>query len=342
MASYVFFRPPHAHFITRLKQNLTPRTFEVPSQLPLTGGYVICPFQPSRETPLVWLEPDEINRIEVKEANALSSFFLPEDSEEEKRAYEHAFHLVSQSLQTGETRKIVLARRHEFCFAPKKAHSPLHLFVKACQENPSVFVALWDTPQTGTWLVASPEPLLEKVNEEWHSVALAGTRTNQGTDLTSWDHKNLDEQAVVSDFIRSCLSQTAEKIETSPVHSQGYRHLQHLATDFRFSLPSPEAVTRTLSLLHPTPAVCGLPRDNALATIRLAEPDARSFYAGFSGPLFLHGETRLYVSLRCMELIGDRASLYAGGGIMPESTVETEWEETRRKMATMRSLFSKP
>ena len=101
-------------------------------------------------------------------------------------------------------------------------------------------------------------------------------------------------------------------------------------------------MTRTLSLLHPTPAVCGLPRDNALATIRLAEPDARSFYAGFSGPLFLHGETRLYVSLRCMELIGDRASLYAGGGIMPESTVETEWEETRRKMATMRSLFSKP
>ena len=310
MASYVFFRPPHARFITRLKQNLTPRTFEVPSQLPLTGGYVICPFQPSRETPLVWLEPDEINRIEVKEANALSSFFLPEDSEEEKRAYEHAFHLVSQSLQTGETRKIVLSRSQDFCFAQMKAHCAMLLFVKDCQAC--------------------------------HCVALAGTRTNQGTDLTSWDHKNLDEQAVVSDFIRSCLSQTAEKIETSPVHSQGYRHLQHLATDFRFSLPSPEAVTRTLSLLHPTPAVCGLPRDNALATIRLAEPDARSFYAGFSGPLFLHGETRLYVSLRCMELIGDRASLYAGGGIMPESTVETEWEETRRKMATMRSLFSKP
>ncbi|MGM9693582.1 MAG: chorismate-binding protein [Alloprevotella sp.] len=339
MASYVFFRPPHARHITRLKQNRLPQTLSDISQLPLTGGYAICPFQPGEELPLVWLEPDEISRIAVGEEELTAPLLFPEDSLDERETYEQAFDVVSQSLQTGETEKVVLARRHEFNFSPTRAHSPLHLFVRACRQNPSVFVALWMTPQTGTWLVASPEPLLERCNDCWHSVALAGTRANKVSETGSWDHKNLGEQAVVSDFIHSCLVQTAENIQVSPVHTQGCGHLQHLATDYRFSLPSRAAVTETLSLLHPTPAVCGLPREAAMETILRAEPASRRYYAGFSGPLFLENETRLYVSLRCMELTAHTARLYAGGGIMPESAVETEWEETRRKMATMQSLF---
>ena len=91
--------------------------------------------------------------------------------------------------------------------------------------------------------------------------------------------------------------------------------------------------------LHPTPAVCGLPREEARQAILHDEPSPRRYYAGFSGPLHLQGETHLYVSLRCMEFTPHTATLYAGGGLMPESQETDEWEETRRKMQTMWQLL---
>ena len=78
-----------------------------------------------------------------------------------------------------------------------------------------------------------------------------------------------------------------------------------------------------------------MPREAALDVIEEAESQPRRYYAGFNGPLDLHGETRLYVSLRCMEFTPHTATLYAGGGIMPESREEEEWEETCRKMQPM-------
>ena len=91
--------------------------------------------------------------------------------------------------------------------------------------------------------------------------------------------------------------------------------------------------------LHPTPAVCGLPRAAAQRAILTDEASPRRYYAGFSGPLGIEGETRLYVSLRCMEFTPSLATLYAGGGIMPESVEQEEWEETQRKLQTMLRLL---
>ena len=72
-----------------------------------------------------------------------------------------------------------------------------------------------------------------------------------------------------------------------------------------------------------------------MQTILEAESTPRRYYSGFCGPLGLHGETALYVSLRCMSFTRSSATLYAGGGILPESRLEEEWEETRRKLLTM-------
>ena len=79
----------------------------------------------------------------------------------------------------------------------------------------------------------------------------------------------------------------------------------HLQSDFRVELPRPERMTlanRVLHELHPTSAVCGMPKDKALAFILRHEGYDRSFYSGFLGPVHIDGQSHLYVNLRCMQL----------------------------------------
>lgn len=131
----------------------------------------------------------------------------------------------------------------------------------------------------------------------------------------------------------------ATDVQLSATYSRRAGNIQHLCTDFSFTLPDPDDVCKLLLRLHPTPAVCGVPRETALAAIAADEDSSRRYYAGFSGPLGLQGETRLYVSLRCMAFDQTEATLYAGGGIMPGSKLADEWEETCRKMQTMMGVL---
>ena len=79
-----------------------------------------------------------------------------------------------------------------------------------------------------------------------------------------------------------------------------------------------------MQTLHPTPAICGLPKAEAWQFIIENEPHSRRYYSGFCGPVSAIEGTRLYVSLRCM---------------LKNSTEEQEWEETRAKMETMLGLM---
>ena len=79
-----------------------------------------------------------------------------------------------------------------------------------------------------------------------------------------------------------------------------------------------------IKTLHPTPAVCGLPRNLAKDFILQNEDYHRSYYTGFLGELnFKNQQSSLFVNLRCMEISGETASIYVGGGITKESIPET-------------------
>ena len=115
----------------------------------------------------------------------------------------------------------------------------------------------------------------------------------------------------------------------------------HLKTDFYFHLKETDRLGDVLCQLHPTPAVCGLPKQAAYDFILQNEGHNRSYYAGIIGWLAPHdGQTALYVNLRCMHLTGKKATLYAGGGILPSSVEESEWQETQHKMETMRRVIN--
>jgi isochorismate synthase len=94
-----------------------------------------------------------------------------------------------------------------------------------------------------------------------------------------------------------------------------------------------------LQALHPTPAVCGLPKQETFRFITAHEHVSRQYYSGFMGPLGIAHSTHLYVSLRCMQIHGNEHHLYAGGGLLKDSVEQQEWLETEAKMQTMKKIL---
>ncbi|MGN0028200.1 MAG: chorismate-binding protein [Marinilabiliaceae bacterium] len=248
------------------------------------------------------------------------------------------FRSLHGELTSGKLRKVVLARSRRVELG--QGADLMRMFANACAAYPTAFVALVTTGAYGTWIVASPELLVESHGGRLRTVALAGTmRRGDGQETPRWSKKNREEQAVVADYVRDSIQPIAkdcEQGETETVTSGG---LNHLMTTFRFSLREGKTVADVANALHPTPAVCGMPKDAALKTITEVEHCQREYYSGFAGPVTADGDADLYVTLRCAKIDGSGCTLFAGGGLMPESRAEDEWDETEAKMESIRRIL---
>ena len=115
-----------------------------------------------------------------------------------------------------------------------------------------------------------------------------------------------------------------------------------MKTDFRFSLKDNKGLGDLLKVLHPTPAVCGLPKEEAYRFILQNEGYDRRYYSGFIGWLDPEGRTDIYVNLRCMHIKDEQLTLYAGGGLLASSELNDEWLETEKKLQTIKRLIATP
>lgn len=228
-------------------------------------------------------------------------------------------------------KKVVLSRTLE---RPLPANfDAVDLFYRLCEGFPGAFVSLLALPKIGTWVGATPELHLTMSKDQLRTVALAGTMPASHLDA-AWGSKELDEQAIVSEYIRACFQRhhLTKVVERGP-ETVRVGDLLHLQTTFSTSLDSQNfaALNRLLLDLHPTPAVCGLPKEAALRYIQKTEPHEREFYSGFLGPVGFDGQSHLFVNLRCLQLLSASAVLYAGVGITKDSDPENEWLETQLK-----------
>ncbi|MDE6377641.1 MAG: chorismate-binding protein [Duncaniella sp.] len=209
--------------------------------------------------------------------------------------------------------------------------------------NPNAFRYLCFTPETGLWLGATPELLLESdaASGTVNTMAVAGTRPISTPDDEDWDEKNVEEHLVVVDFIQECLKEHNLEVNTSEVMELDTGDVTHLVTLINGTGSKPDfpAIMHDLS---PTPAVAGAPREIALTEIDIFETHRRHCYTGYVG-LRTADDYIAYVNLRCAfgaeaEMDGYEGfvwNLYAGGGIMGASEVDSEWEETEMKMAPL-------
>ena len=186
----------------------------------------------------------------------------------------------------------------------------------------------------------TPEILLAGEENQWQTVALAGTqRLKNGKLPHAWDQKNWQEQQLVATYIRRQLGTLGIVPKEKGPYSARAGELAHLKSDFRFTLPDNQKLGDLINLLHPTPAVCGLPKEDAYQFILQHEGYDRSYYSGFIGWISPSGHTDLYVNLRCMNIHADTYTLFAGGGLLASSKLEEEWNETEDKMNTMRNIL---
>ncbi|SNR62880.1 chorismate-binding protein [Hymenobacter mucosus] len=225
----------------------------------------------------------------------------------------------------------------------------LEAFEELQERYPNAFVSLVSAPGVGTWLGATPEVLAEITEDHvFRTMALAGTQPllpNLTPATAAWAHKDLEEHAMVARYIVNCFKQLRlrEYDERGP-RTVVAGQLLHLRTDFAVHLdqvPFPTLGTDMLRLLHPTPAVGGVPKQPALDFLRRHEGYDRAYYAGFLGPVNLPdvGVARLYVNLRCLQLRPQEAILYAGTGLTIDSDPAREWQETELKLRTVGAIL---
>ena len=167
--------------------------------------------------------------------------------------------------------------------------------------------------------------------------------------------KEIEEQQIVTDYIVNKLNEAATDVIVSKPYNYRAGALWHIKTEISGIVNSGFGLQKIIRLLHPTPAVCGLPKDASKAFILENEQYDRTFYTGFLGELNCDDtkETEnsdLFVNLRCMQIefsnaqndskqILAKAILYIGCGITKDSIPEKEWEESVSKSVTMKKIL---
>lgn len=204
----------------------------------------------------------------------------------------------------------------------------------------------------GGFVGASPELLVERRGDEIRSHPLAGTAPRTGDPATDArlaaeliaSTKNQVEHRVVIDMVHDTLlpwcSYLDEEAEPSIVTVANVQHLG-TAMEGRLSKPAP-AVIDLAKVLSPTPALGGFPRDRAIELIADTEGFDRGHYGGAVGWVDARGDGTWAVAIRCAEISGNRAHLFAGGGIVADSEPLAELAETQAKFQAMLSAIVRP
>lgn len=304
------------------------------------NGFVFAPFDLSQPTYII---PDDISEHTTYNLPKFKdSFFSSQIQTTNAKAHKKLIKKAIQNIFETNLEKVVLARSCEIEFS---ILDPIGLFYSIANAYTEAYTYCWFHPSTGFWFGASPESLVKISGNKVQLVALAGTQRFKGQLEVNWDSKNTKEQSMVTDYLKSSLSKHLSSLSLSQPKTIRSANLLHLQTTLTGHLNKGKHSLRNLLwALHPTPAVCGTPKESAMAFIKDNETLDRQFYSGFLGTIKQNSSgalesANLVVNLRCMQLIGKKSLLYAGGGITNQSTAEMEWEETEAKIQTLKSIF---
>lgn len=256
-------------------------------------------------------------------------------------SYDAAINSVKPRLkQTGG--KVVISQ-HQTIVSKRNLHE---VITDLFSWNQYSFRYICFTPETGIWMGATPELLLQSRRDanEYMTYSLAGTMPID--DEAPWNEKNIKEQKYVTDFILDEFHQMNIPTECSETGELHYGNIKHLCS--LITAKGNIDVVETLNRLSPTPAVSGIPRDIAIAEIDAFETHCRRCYSGYVG-VRLNGLYYAYVNIRCAFLAKVMVekqeayiyNLYSGGGILASSDCESEWQEAQSKISALKEIIEK-
>lgn len=245
-------------------------------------------------------------------------------SEETKEEYCNTLQQVIEVIKENDLPKLVYSRRK--IFRDFKGIDYKESFHNLCQSYPNAFRYLMNDGENA-WMGAFSEVLgkFNKTTHEFETMALAGTLPV----LEEWSEKEIEEQKPVTSYIQNILETYSGQVQKSDTYDHISGNIKHLRTDFKTTI-QPEDLDKIIQDLHPTPAVCGIPKDFCNENIRKYEKFPREFYAGY---IKVETEESIlyFVNLRCARLYKDSVHIFVGGGITAQSNPEKEWTETELK-----------
>lgn len=243
--------------------------------------------------------------------------------EEDQQHYQQKLSEVISFITKNHLPKLVISRRKKVDY---KTLDLTRTFLNLCQTYPNAFVYFF-VKNGQSWIGAFSEVLgkFNKKTSEFATMSLAGTLPLH----EEWTHKEIEEQKPVTAYIAQILARFSEQVQQSETYSHISGNIKHLRTDFTIHINKTD-VEKIISELHPTPAVCGIPKEFCKNAIEKFESYPRNLYAGYIR--YEDQETiQYFVNLRCAQIFANAALIYVGGGITTESTPEKEWIETELK-----------
>jgi len=306
--------------------------------IPFSGqsGFVFAPFDKGLNVVIPTDEAVLSQGIleEIKVNQSTKTDFLITN---QKEAFEQLVSNGIQAITNGNFEKVVLSRKLEI---PNKI-AVLETFQQLLATYPTAFRYLFFHPKVGIWLGATPEQLVKISDNRFETMALAGTQLY--SENVVWETKEIEEQQFVTDYILAKVKNKANMVKVSEVQTVKAGNLAHLQSLISGELTNGFQALELIDSLHPTPAVCGLPKENAIDFIAKNEGYDRKYYTGFLGEYQMNNQTDLFVNLRCLEVEKNTTNIYVGCGITKDSVPEKEFIETENKSMTMRNVlvFSK-
>jgi len=316
-------------------------------------GFVIAEFISAKTNIIEFLKPDFIftSEDDLKELYdfliGLNDAKYPDEipngsSFLSKVEYLSKTDYIIDKLNEEELHKIVISRISPMELLPEfKIDKFIETTIK---KYPKAFVYLLSSGNTGIWAGATPEVLFKKTDDYYETNAIAGTRLLKDYKKKKlWGEKEVEEQRLVSYYIEKLLSEMGIKdYKSIGPETITAGSMVHLKTSFKIKANAISNITgQLIKGLHPTPAVCGLPKARAYHMIENAEVHRRELYTGFLGPWNFHNSSQLFVNLRCAKFVNNMALFYVGGGLTAQSDAKAEWQETVNKTKTLLSVIEK-
>lgn len=312
------------------------------------AGFVFAPFRITKNSPAILLKPafysEDFKAEEIPDIRKFESFG-PENVAgsyhvQSKDDYLKMIENAVAAIREGALSKVIMSRQ-----IPVSRDNPSlsNVFFELQNHTPNAFTYLVHLPVAGTWMGATPEVLIKSDGDRFETVSLAGTQIRKpDAEEYFWSTKDIEEQAFVSRYMLDVFFDfDIHQYRTTGPETLESGKVAHLKTSFFFPAQKIKDQLGTfIARLHPTPAVCGLPKELADEFIRNTEPYQRDYYTGYLGPWRLNQQVSLFVNLRCMKITADHYILYVGGGITARSVPEKEWDETNQKAKTLLSVIN--
>lgn len=295
------------------------------------SGFVFMPFHEGKQV-VIPFEGNSFSQGNLENLEKKPTENFTSDSNQKENFEDFVTKGVS-AIQQSEFDKVVLSRK----IVLKEQIAIIETFKNLISTYPMAFRYLYYHPKVGLWMGATPEQLVKINQNQFETVALAGTQLY--SENVIWAIKEINEQQFVTDYIVTKVKDKVIQLMVTDVKTVKAGNLAHLKSFISGELTPDFHTNDLIKALHPTPAVCGLPKEKAIDFILKNEGYKRKYYAGFLGEYNKNNQTDLFVNLRCLEVENDVVNIYVGCGITKDSNPEKEFIETENKSMTMRNVL---